>query len=241
MNSEALSETHIAKSIEGLDAALAALMKTPPGLKILSDQPTLNGFLTALAADPCIIATAPLKEVAVCIPLPIASKWTGAGDDMEKLTTGLRAPIAVFFTSLQGKPIDEKALGFQTLTGDDEIRKALGALAEADGFHFSSNGGRAWAVKTPAIDAAPAAKLPPSDLTSLYDVSVEISVELGRTRLPIRDILGFQNGTLVPLGKAPGESVEVFVNSKLMAKGEVVVQDDNFAVRITKLIEREKK
>jgi flagellar motor switch protein FliN/FliY len=73
-------------------------------------------------------------------------------------------------------------------------------------------------------------------LEPLYDVSVSLSVELGRATLPIRDILRFQAGSVVRLDNAPGDPVEICLNGKLLARGEVVIQDEHFAVRITELI-----
>lgn len=75
-----------------------------------------------------------------------------------------------------------------------------------------------------------------SNIDLLLDVPLQITVELGRTRMLIKDVLELGIGSVVELNKLAGESVEVFVNSKLIAKGEVVVIDENFAVRITSII-----
>lgn len=75
-----------------------------------------------------------------------------------------------------------------------------------------------------------------SNIDLLLDVPLEVTVELGRTRMLIKDILELGIGSVVELNKLAGESVEVFVNNKLIAKGEVVVIDENFAVRITNII-----
>jgi len=75
-----------------------------------------------------------------------------------------------------------------------------------------------------------------SNIDLLLDVPLQITVELGRTRMLIKDVLELGIGSVVELNKLAGESVEVYVNSKLIAKGEVVVIDENFAVRITSII-----
>ena len=75
-----------------------------------------------------------------------------------------------------------------------------------------------------------------SNIDLLLDVPLQITVELGRTRMLIKDVLELGIGSVVELNKLAGESVEVFVNNKLIAKGEVVVIDENFAVRITSII-----
>jgi len=75
-----------------------------------------------------------------------------------------------------------------------------------------------------------------SNIDLLLDVPLQITVELGRTRMLIKDVLELGIGSVVELNKLAGEAVEVFVNNKLIAKGEVVVIDENFAVRITNIV-----
>jgi flagellar motor switch protein FliN/FliY len=67
----------------------------------------------------------------------------------------------------------------------------------------------------------------------LYGVNLEVTVEIGRTRLSIRDVLALTPGSIVELDKIAGEKVDVLVNGHLIASGEVVVVEDNFGVRIT--------
>lgn len=80
---------------------------------------------------------------------------------------------------------------------------------------------------------------PPPELGNiglLMDVYMELTVELGRTRKLIRDILGIGEGTIIELDKLAGEPVDILVNHKLIAKGEVVVIDENFGVRVTEIV-----
>jgi len=70
----------------------------------------------------------------------------------------------------------------------------------------------------------------------LMDVFMEMTVELGRTKKPIREILGIGEGTIIELDKLAGEPVDILVNHKLIAKGEVVVIDENFGVRVTEIV-----
>ena len=70
----------------------------------------------------------------------------------------------------------------------------------------------------------------------LMDVSLSLSVELGRKQMQIREILDLGPGKIIELDKLAGEPVDLLVNGKLLAKGEVVVVDENFGVRITDLI-----
>ena len=70
----------------------------------------------------------------------------------------------------------------------------------------------------------------------IMDVSMEMTVELGRTRKVIKEILGMGEGTIIELDKLAGEPVDILVNHKLIAKGEVVVIDENFGVRVTEIV-----
>ena len=76
----------------------------------------------------------------------------------------------------------------------------------------------------------------PSNLDLIMDVSLQLSVELGRTHKKIREILELTSGSIIELDKLAGEPVDILVNGKLLAKGEVVVIDENFGVRVTEII-----
>ena len=75
----------------------------------------------------------------------------------------------------------------------------------------------------------------------IKDVPLEVTVELGRTHKLIRDILEFSPGTVIELDKLAGEPVDVLVNGKFVAKGEVVVIDENFGIRITDIVNPDKR
>jgi flagellar motor switch protein FliN/FliY len=77
-----------------------------------------------------------------------------------------------------------------------------------------------------------------ANLDLLMDVSMKVTVELGRARLKFRDVLNLSTGSVVELSKLTSEPVDIMVNGALLATGEVVVVDDHFAVRITKLLNR---
>jgi len=70
----------------------------------------------------------------------------------------------------------------------------------------------------------------------IMDVFMEMTVELGRAKKQIKDILGMGEGTIIELDKLAGEPVDILVNHKPIAKGEVVVIDENFGVRVTEIL-----
>ncbi|MBW3083916.1 hypothetical protein KEM60_00098 [Austwickia sp. TVS 96-490-7B] len=76
----------------------------------------------------------------------------------------------------------------------------------------------------------------PRRIELLRDVMMGVSVELGRTRMPVQQILGLLPGSIIELDRAAGAPVDVMVNGKLIAHGEVVVVDEEFAVRITEIV-----
>lgn len=74
------------------------------------------------------------------------------------------------------------------------------------------------------------------NIALLLDVPMRVTVELGRTEMTIKEILGLGEGSIIELNKLAGEPVDILVNDKLIAQGEVVVIDENFAVRVTKIV-----
>ena len=79
------------------------------------------------------------------------------------------------------------------------------------------------------------------NLNILLDIKLQLTVELGRTELPIKKVLELTKGSIVTLNKAAGEPVELYANGKLIAYGEVVVIEDNFGLRITHITDPHKR
>jgi flagellar motor switch protein FliN/FliY len=76
----------------------------------------------------------------------------------------------------------------------------------------------------------------PPELERLYDVPVELAVEIGRTRMTIRETLALGPGSIVTLNRLAGEPVDLLVNGKPIARGEVVVIDEEFGLRVTEVV-----
>ncbi|MDQ0175812.1 flagellar motor switch phosphatase FliY [Bacillus chungangensis] len=74
------------------------------------------------------------------------------------------------------------------------------------------------------------------NLNMLLDIPLQVTVELGRTTRPVEEILDLSSGSIIELDKLAGEPVDILVNSRLIAKGEVVVIDENFGVRVTDIM-----
>lgn len=84
----------------------------------------------------------------------------------------------------------------------------------------------------------PAAPNAPSSrrLELLLDVPLELSVELGRTRMSIQELLALGPGSVIELDKVAGEPLDILVNDRLVARGEAVVVNDKFGIRITDIV-----
>lgn len=80
-----------------------------------------------------------------------------------------------------------------------------------------------------------------ANIEMLLDVNLSISVELGRTQKSLGEILKYGPGSIIELNKLAGEPVDILINDKVVATGEVVVIDENFAVRISSLIGKEER
>jgi len=86
------------------------------------------------------------------------------------------------------------------------------------------------------LAGGPAPAVDPRRLQLLRDVVMGVSVELGRTRMTVRELLSLAPGAIVELDRAAGSPVDLLVNGTLMARGEVVVVDEEFAVRVTEIV-----
>jgi len=85
----------------------------------------------------------------------------------------------------------------------------------------------------PEVNDAPLDK---KNLDFILDIPLQVSVELGRTKLLVKDILQLNQGAVVELTKLAGEPLDIFVNSKLVARGEAVVINEKFGVRLVDII-----
>jgi flagellar motor switch protein FliN len=92
----------------------------------------------------------------------------------------------------------------------------------------------------PELTAAPTAQ-PGYNIDLLLGVTLQVAVEIGRTTLPIRDVLALTPGSIIELDKLAGEKVDILINGRPIAQGEVVVVDENFGVRITDVVARQQR
>jgi flagellar motor switch protein FliN/FliY len=111
--------------------------------------------------------------------------------------------------------------------GVGDFGAALLAAADGDG---------APAAKAPRASAAKSNGPPVQSLDFILDIPLKLTVELGRSKMEIREVIQLAQGSVIELSKFVGEPLEVLVNDKLIARGEVVVVNEKFGVRITDII-----
>ena len=132
---------------------------------------------------------------------------------------------------------DSKAATPQRQAGAEADRlmgEAESALASLEqGLGETPPGVRPFSLDDLAVDGEP---LPSGAVDLVKDVDLEVRVELGRTHMLLDDVLKLRRGAVVALDKLAGEPVDVFVNGRLVARGEVMVMNDAFCVRVAELI-----
>lgn len=87
-----------------------------------------------------------------------------------------------------------------------------------------------------SVEEAAAAEQGERELNFILDIPLELSVELGKTKMLVNDLLQLGQGSIIELNKLAGEPLEVYINRKLIARGEVVVVNEKFGVRLTDVI-----
>ncbi|BDO43423.1 flagellar motor switch protein FliN [Cellulomonas sp. NTE-D12] len=119
-----------------------------------------------------------------------------------------------------------------SVLSDDSQLFALQAAGTTLGwFAVRVRGGR-----VPVAGGASAVPTPRASMRVLYDVDMTLTAELGRARLPLRQVLELAPGTVLELDRAAGAPADVMINGRLIARGEVVVVDEEYGVRITEIV-----
>lgn len=110
---------------------------------------------------------------------------------------------------------------------DTDLENLASQLAEADGGQQGAGGGGGGDSEEKNKDR---------NLQLILDIPLRVTVELGRTKMPVNELLNLGQGSVIELSKLAGEPMEVLVNDKLIARGEAVVVNEKFGVRLTDII-----
>jgi flagellar motor switch protein FliN/FliY len=196
----------------------------------LAPQPTgtavVAGFTGAVSGTVAVIVD-PALEAALAGaeggPLPLA----------DAVAPALQAAIAAIGPAVPGPveavpaagPVSRSDISWAPLVGDGEVSAWVG-LAVAAG-----------SAPVPPAATVPGPRAEASSLNLLRDVEMVLTVELGRTRMSVRELLSLAPGSVVELDRAAGAPADLMVNGRLLARGEVVVVDEDYGLRITEIIE----
>lgn len=157
-------------------------------------------------------------------PAPSSTGFAGAaGDSATAVATA--PPPAETRVDASGRPFDEAA--------------AAMAAAIAEEAAASAPPVRTTPFEIPELGSAGESTIPVQGIDLLRDVELDVKIELGRSRMLIDDVLRLGEGSVVELDKLAGDPVDVFVNDRLVARGEVLVLNDNFCVRINDIVKEE--
>lgn len=218
------------------EAALSAIQEavsqvSGPVLTVLGDK--TKSMVMTDPAEALLVA----KEDIVCpdgdflvITYPLAIEGVEPADLLEVYTLQQASEIA----SRGGvqTPAEKPAPRTAPKSGPKMPGPGLGAMM---GQGMGMNTPNVQPVQFPNLNSGQASS-EHGNISLLMDVYMEMTVELGRTRKLIKEILGMGEGTIIELDKLAGEPVDILVNHKLIAKGEVVVIDENFGVRVTEIV-----
>jgi flagellar motor switch protein FliN len=124
----------------------------------------------------------------------------------------------------------------------DDTRKL--ELSELQGQRARPEPGERGAAREPAghvtgPGSLPAARPEAADLQAVYDIPVQISAVLGKATMPVSQLLRLGRGAVVALDRKVGESIDILVNNRLVARGEVVIVDEHLGVTMTEIIKSE--
>lgn len=129
--------------------------------------------------------------------------------------------------------------------GDNDVEQGLEDLAQAASdvaaaAQAAAAAADAGSVSGLGIEAAPVQKKQLGrNLEFILDVALQVTVEVGRTRMTIQDLLRLGQGSVVELEKLAGEPLDIYINGKQVARGEAVIVNDKFGVRLTDIISPE--
>jgi flagellar motor switch protein FliN/FliY len=224
------------------DAVVAALPALP-GLRV---EPIAPGDVLPVPGEDARAVAVDLGAGARLVIAVSSVKAQLLGDDLVEACSPAVLAAAARSGTVPQAMVAEVDLRAAELHGDELAVAA--ALLDAEGAHAVTVAVIAPAA-TPTPDEAPApvhefAPLPDEsaggigagNLELLHDVSLGVTAELGRARMLVRDVLSLSPGSVIELDRAAGSPVDVLVNGTLIARGEVVVIDEEFGIRITEVL-----
>jgi flagellar motor switch protein FliN len=245
MTAPTITEPQLALARTAAEAALAVL---PTSRTLAAAMPVMAGadLLTEGQAVTAKFSGAATGEVVVVVGQDLADALKESPLGELDLTAAVRPALEAAARAFGPVVLDpgvvmEPGVALSALAAKDDAIAV--PLVEGEQVHAVI----ALALTPwPADDALPGpGNLAPRDadrvpvrggLDMLHDVEMEVSAELGRTRMSVRELLSLSPGAIVELDRAAGSPADLLVNGRLIARGEVVVVDENFGIRITQIV-----
>lgn len=175
------------------------------------------------------------------IPNPTTDAAGGAS--AEQALQAAKEAIAAA-QQMNAKPAGEA--GASAVKTGTEVMAAMEAAMREDPGAVSVRGGGGHNVGAPAVQpvslpdfGGSSSKSLPAGMELLSDIALNVRIELGRTKMLLEDVLKLGDGTVVELDKLAGDPVDIYVNDRPVARGEVLVLNDNFCIRISEVFSKE--
>jgi flagellar motor switch protein FliN/FliY len=145
----------------------------------------------------------------------------------------ITAPVAAKAPALdsEGRPLDEMGAAMAAAIAEEQAAAAAIAAQSLTPADL-----RLEEIELPSFDHDEVYTEYTQPLSLLHDVQLHVKIELGRTRMFVEDVLRLSEGSVVELDRLAGDPVDVFVNDRLIARGEVLVLNDNFCIRVSEII-----
>lgn len=254
-----MASTVLGQVVQALNSRLFA--RSSSGLVVAIDDLTANTMAEILAAmdDPCMLFTGTLEGAK---PLPISLVLPGTFLDI--MAGAMQEAVATPAADQAASPAaaagtEPTAFSLELTQEELEEAELIEDIEEVREPALASVGGSREASPPPPPPAPPRGPTPigpaaararfaplpepdqPAQRTSidlLAGLQMNVSVELGRTELTVSEVLGLGPGSVIELDRLAGEPVDILVNDRLIARGEVVVVDENFGVRVVEVVRR---
>ena len=227
-DSNALDQSEIERLLSGMEGGTASSAPTPPTPAPANDsgilsQEELNALFGAAPLPPKTSPQPPVQPSLTPDPAPAPPPSTD-----HAFGSGWDPPSATFDTAEEDEEgIPHGDLDYLAKRAEDSLRSIaatpMSLPTEVIEFQFPEFGGTVPSTEHATLD-------------QISEVDLDVKVELGRTYMYIEDVLKLRRGSVVPLDKMAGESVDIYINGRLLARGEVLVMNENFCVRVAELL-----
>lgn len=216
-------------------------------------QELMRGLATALSSrsgDMIDLEAANTHGGALTLPPVFALEGSAAQVELRLTLSAMRETTAAFILTPEwvrsllpeAAGASGGASGGSDTLSEDELAAMLNDIGGLGSISPTLNSMPGLPATPSAAGAFPSFASPPPEnymprgMEMIMDIPLDVTVELGRVRMLIKDVLELASGSIVELDRVAGEPVDLLVNGRLVAKGEVVVIEDNFGIRITEIV-----